>query len=513
MTVLLTRRALLLAKIESVIGQDSNPTTALDAVLVSDPDFVVDPNILERDFVRNDLSPLGHSVGRKLASMTFTVEARSNGLTNSGNVNDAAILGRLIKACGYSETGVTGAGTVGAVINTIGNTVNPSAWAAGGVSTALAPIHYTLTVVLGGASATAELRATADNVNHDANVLRNETFSATTDSASGTIVVDASDPLSVLYTVGGTWIEGEAIDWNVGGFTGTTLAPSTPTPTTVGDVLDVDIAAAHADISAAGVAGVVTVTFTNDMDGTAITSGATPMTLGNSGGTATPTWTGDLTLGDSWTVKVSPVGIVYDPISTGFESITLYLYFDGMLHILPGGFGTFSLNAEAGSFGSVSFEFTGQFVTPTDVTLPTDSIFEETQPAQVELGQLLFDGFAITANALTYDQNNTIVPRPDINGTDGFNGTRITERSPEGGLDPEADLVANFDFWDKFAVAKEMEFQMRIGTTPGNTITIDAPKVQASGLTYQSRDGIRVYDMGLKFSRKVGNDEVAFHFG
>ena len=46
--------------------------------------FTVKPNVLERNFVRNDLSPMPFIIGRKIASMEFETELRGNGLQNSG---------------------------------------------------------------------------------------------------------------------------------------------------------------------------------------------------------------------------------------------------------------------------------------------------------------------------------------------------------------------------------------------------------------------------------------------
>ena len=82
-------------------------------------------------------------------------------------------------------------------------------------------------------------------------------------------------------------------------------------------------------------------------------------------------------------------------------------------------------------------------------------------------------------------------------------------RDPEGGIDPEAELVANHDFWGKMGRAERMSLQMRVGTEPGNTVWFLAPSVQYTGLTYQDRNGIRTYDAQLKFSRVLGNDEFA----
>ena len=65
--------------------------------------------------------------------------------------------------------------------------------------------------------------------------------------------------------------------------------------------------------------------------------------------------------------------------------------------------------------------------------------------------------------------------RPDVNGSDGYSGTRIVGRSPEGGVDPEADLVANQDFWKKLADTERMPFQMRLRQVAGNTVRMLAP--------------------------------------
>ena len=100
---LLTRKALLLAKRETVAGVDAVPTAALDSVLVNDPEFSVDPNVLEREFVAQDLSPFEHIIGRKLASISFTTELKSNGLAQQGDVvANQPKLARLMQGCGYT---------------------------------------------------------------------------------------------------------------------------------------------------------------------------------------------------------------------------------------------------------------------------------------------------------------------------------------------------------------------------------------------------------------------------
>jgi len=419
---LLTRRALALFKIESTYGTDPTPVAADDAILVMDPQFTADINVLERDFVRDDLSPLGIFTGRKLASISFGVEFRSNGVANSGLVADAAKLGTLMRACGYSETArPTGIGTVDAVIDEEGNTNNPT-WVVATGTTQTQPIFYTIEVTTGGVSGVAEVSITPDA----------QAVADTLDTAQSGVIVTTATPLDLKN--------------------------------------------------------------------------------GGSDASITPTFAGSLVLGEKWYVSVYPEGLTYNPVSSAFESGTLYLYLDGLLHKLTGAYGTFTVTAEAGAYATAQFTFTGIYNAPTDVAFPTGAVFEQQLPAQVELAKLRMDDTYIIVAAYNYDQANTIVPRPDVSSSEGYVGLRITGRNPSGGIDPEAELVADFDFWGKLSAATQMRFNMRVGTAAGNIIWVQAPKVQYDGLTYGDREGIRTYDAGLRFGRWKGNDEMLFHF-
>ncbi len=511
---ILTQRAVMLAKIETTVGVDPVPTSLLDAFLVGDPDYSIDPNVLERNFTRNDLSPLGVVIGRKVATMTFTHEIRGNGIQQSGLLADAPKITRLIRACGYSITAVAGAGTVGAVANATGNTVDPT-WVAGGVSVDEDEVEYTVTVVLGGASATAEVRATANNADHDSTVMLSETFSSTVTGTAPTmtLVTDASDPLAVDYTVAGSFQAGDVLNAVVGGTTFSYTVIGGDTDATGAANSLAALINAATDISASNSLGVVTVTFTGAKAGTVLTTAVTAFALGDTGGTITPTWAASLVLGDSWTVTVSPVGIRMDPISECPETITIYMYLDGVLHRLTGSLGTFTLNMESGAFGTASFTFTGQYNAVTDATMPLDAVFETTLPEQVELAEFKWDDdSSLIVNALTYDQANNIVVRPDINNTDGFRGVRITGRNPTGTFDPEMILVADFDLWGDFATAARKKLSMRVGQTAGNIFWIKSPQLQMNSLGYGDREGLRTLDVSLRFSRVTGNDEVRFLF-
>jgi len=399
---LLTRRAVLQCAIETTYRTPAI-VGANDALYVEDPDYSVDPNILERNFARDDLSPLPNIVGRRQASIKFTTELKGNGKQHSGNVSDAPIIARLFRACGYSLTAL-GAADVSQVFP-VGSHPSSVTWAAT-VGSHQTTIGYFIEVTTAGASGTAKVTVSSD-----------------------------------------------------------TAGESTSTPVT-------------------------------------ITSG-TDLTIGTTGLKLTPIFTDDLVLGQKWVVWLLPKGLRLDPVSDGFESLTLVLNMDGVEHRMYGSYGTFSINAEAGDYAKIEWEFQGTYEDPTDKPLPQCN-YETTIPAQVE-------DYTIV-NAWSFEQGNDIQIRPDVSSGEGYVGTRIVSREPKGGIDPEAELVSTHDFWGKLGRAERMSFQIRIGTEKGNTIWFLSPSVQYTGLTYQDRDGIRAYDAELKYSRVFGNDEICIIF-
>lgn len=410
-TPLLTRRAVLQATVEATY-RDEAAVGANDCLYVGDPDYQVQVNNLERNFARDDLSPLPNISGRKTASMSFTTELKGSGFQNSGDAADAPIIARLFRACGYSLTEVAAAEPT--AVFPLGTHQLDVAWVDGGALTNTDIVGYVLEVTTGGASGTAEITVTSETAGQ-------------------------------------------------------------------------------------GVAAAV------------VTSGS-PFTVGSLGLTLTPTWTGNLVVGQKWAVWLLPTGLRLDPISDGFESLTMVMNMDGVSHKMLGCYGTFSITAEAGDYARIEWEFQGTFEAPVDAPMPVGN-YERSLPAQVELARLRVDSEYVIVNAFNFTQGNDIQLRPDVSSAEGYVGTRIVSRAPEGGIDPEAELVANHDFWGLMGAAERMTFQMRIGTVPGNTVWVLAPSIQYTGLTYQDRNGIRTYDAQLRFSRVHGNDEICFFLG
>lgn len=420
---LLSKRALVLAKVETSTGVDAVPTPALNAITVQSPEPTTDIQVLERDFVSNDLSPFEFQIGRIVGGMEFTMYVGGNGKQQSGLLADAPVLANLFRACGYKITEASGTPALNA-IGPVSDRANPATapeitWASSGAVTVTRPILYTLEVTTGGASGTAEIKL----------------------SGNDNTIDDLSAEVPEIITT------------------------------------------------------------------------ATAIPLGNSGLSVTPTWTGALVIGQRWHVLVLPKGLKLTPRSTGHETATIYMYRDGILFKLLAAMGTFSIDATAGQLASITFNFSGQWVTPVDAPMPEDAVFDDTIPPQVELANLTFgSNVNLTTEQFTIDGQVNIVQRPDVNSAQGYAGSRIASRAPEGGFNPEATLEADQAFWGDFTKARAKFFTANVGKEPGNTVSIIGPRTQTSEIGFGDRDGIMTYENSIAFKRWKGDDELIIHF-
>lgn len=245
----------------------------------------------------------------------------------------------------------------------------------------------------------------------------------------------------------------------------------------------------------------------------------------------TPTITTSFEVGDTFVINLAPAGHSYEPVSTGFESLTIYMYFDGLLHRMTGGRGTFTTEGEAGAFGTFSWTFTGDFNAGEDVALPTSPNFESTVPHQIELsnvsvlggkdftapastGLTLETEFALCAQAFSFDIGNDVQARECINGPNSLEGALVTDRSGGFTFNPETVLEAEHPVWAILSDADRLFFGLRVGVSQGNVVAYQARYAQYTGVSYGDRNNTRNYDITgrLAAASDAGNDELRIVF-
>jgi hypothetical protein len=255
-------------------------------------------------------------------------------------------------------------------------------------------------------------------------------------------------------------------------------------------------------------------TFTTEMIGTGVAAATTDVTTQSQ---ATPKWA-DLLEGCAFSgaAVASPAGKVYTPLTTAQKTLTIYCYYDGILHKLTGAMGTFTMTAKAGEICTIQWTFTGIYNDPTAISTPTPS-FPSINPPLVESCSFLIGSTSSTVfvpENIAIDMQNNVVPRDDANSVKGFNSMIITSRNPQSTFNPESVPEASHPFWGDFTGAVGKALSFHIGNVAGNKMLVSLPNVQISNLQYADRNGIRVYDVTAMASSTAGtgNDEVSIKF-
>jgi len=99
---MLTRKMVILAKVETQYGQDPTPTPVANALLVKDVTVKPVGELVERDFLRSSLSPLEFLRGMKEVELSFETELKGTG--TAGTLPSWGWEGELLRACGMDET-------------------------------------------------------------------------------------------------------------------------------------------------------------------------------------------------------------------------------------------------------------------------------------------------------------------------------------------------------------------------------------------------------------------------
>ncbi|MBU1692298.1 MAG: hypothetical protein KJ958_05525 [Gammaproteobacteria bacterium] len=221
--------------------------------------------------------------------------------------------------------------------------------------------------------------------------------------------------------------------------------------------------------------------------------------------TVSEAWT---TPPDATTTYSIDAQVVYAPVSSGFESVTLHLNIDGVLHKMTGARGTVSFDLTAKKIPVMKFKFTGLYVAVIDGAAPTVvySAYQKPVPVNgVNTTGLTLLGYAgAVLSQLSFDMANSVVFRSLV----GAESVLITDRKPAGNITMEAVAVATKDWWTAVKNATTGALSVTQGTAAGNKVKFDSPAAQLTKPTYQDMDGVQMLQAGMVYVPGVnGNDE------
>lgn len=199
--------------------------------------------------------------------------------------------------------------------------------------------------------------------------------------------------------------------------------------------------------------------------------------------------------------------VEYDPVSSAFESASIYFNIDGILHKLLGARGSVAFDFTARKVPVMNFSFVGLWADPTSAALPTAVTSNFQTPlsgSNTNTPTFSVHGFAGVMQSLKLDMKNKVVHRDLINSE----SVELTDREADGSLLIQTPTLVAKDF---FAIAKAETLgaiQLIHGLNAGNIVQIDAPKVQLLAPDYNDSDGIVMSSMNLVVTPDTGDDEI-----
>ncbi len=179
----LTRRTVILAKLETTYGVDAAPTGANAILCNSAVDVKPQGEVLKRDVLRDTLSPSGHVIGAKTIDFEFPVELKGGGLVTL--VVQAPEYDPLLQSCGMAKKTV-----VELTLSTIPSGLVAGSTVTDDTSSATGTVVYIMGLVVGLVNVTGGVFASGHKINTNA---------ATISAAPATVLTYApvSDPALV----------------------------------------------------------------------------------------------------------------------------------------------------------------------------------------------------------------------------------------------------------------------------------------------------------------------------
>lgn len=197
----------------------------------------------------------------------------------------------------------------------------------------------------------------------------------------------------------------------------------------------------------------------------------------------------------------------YKPVSSAFESVTIYFNVDGILHKVTGARGDVELTINSAQIPVYKFKFMGIYNPPSDTALPVVSYSAFQTPLvanSTNTPSFSFFGASPILESLSMQLGNQVDYRTLI----GSQYVQITDRKVAGQLQFEATTIAVKD-WFTTALANNLgALSITHGTTAGNKVVLTSNTVDLLQPTYTDNNGVQMIQVGyVMVPSSAGNDE------
>lgn len=199
------------------------------------------------------------------------------------------------------------------------------------------------------------------------------------------------------------------------------------------------------------------------------------------------------------------VDVRFAPVTSGQESVTIYIAVGPNLQKLTAGMLNVKLSAAAKSIPKFQVEITGTYQAATAGTLPGAVYTKFQDPFGVNKVNTTLDlhGVAVAASAFEFDFGNTVIKRDMIN----VDTVAITDRKSRGSVTFDNTPVADKNWVELARQGTKGPLALKHGPGATNVIELNATKVQLGKPSFGELDGIQTITVPLRYIPTAGNDE------
>lgn len=209
--------------------------------------------------------------------------------------------------------------------------------------------------------------------------------------------------------------------------------------------------------------------------------------------------------------------VEYNPISTAFESATLYYYDDGALHKLLGARGSFKLGMGIGNRPLISFKFIGIDGGITAAANPAQTLTAWKTPAVItsaNTGSLLLGctyatgvlsaGTAYNSKGIDIDSGITVNHIPML----GSESVDLTARVVTGKISLDLTAALEVSLMTAVKANTVQSIGQTHGSVAGSKIIVFSPSVQLINPKKEDQNGRRLIGFDTRHIPLAGNDEL-----
>lgn len=208
----------------------------------------------------------------------------------------------------------------------------------------------------------------------------------------------------------------------------------------------------------------------------------------------------------------------YTPVSTGIESVSMYMYADGLLHKLLGAVGNAEFSFPVGGVPTVKFTFVAAYLAPTATANATPTFTSWKDPILVNdantsdlvLGGTysagaISGGTSYVTGGVDFVLGNNVAKLELI----GAKDVALTDRSVSGTI-KSMDLTAaqEVTLHGYVTAATAQSIGITHGTTAGYKVMAFLPQARLTGLKPASVQGVWTLDVPFVSPPSAGNDDV-----